>query len=252
MWRSFRVVFGLCALVAAAQAMADKFEPTISVTVADPATPIFHGKTNLPDGTGINVAVNPPGCRMEELSCVLLGQSKATVEHGEFHTERFWTQVPISQRIYTIEVLLVVPSMQPENVKKVIGEDGENMVGPLVEAFEASSLGKGGQRARYSTSAQLGDPRVAERDDPFAFEYCSALRIKELFLKTKDGGMIRQLCAMRALASSERNKAAVEAAVISRTGQADDERRAAMPHHDPGAVSLCQPPHKMTERDGCQ
>jgi hypothetical protein len=29
------------------------------------------------------------------------------------------------------------------------------------------------------------------------------------------------------------------------------EKRAAVPHTDPGAISLCPPPHKMT-RDGCQ
>jgi hypothetical protein len=31
----------------------------------------------------------------------------------------------------------------------------------------------------------------------------------------------------------------------------DEEDHTASAHHDPGAVSLCPPPHKMT-RDGCQ
>lgn len=31
----------------------------------------------------------------------------------------------------------------------------------------------------------------------------------------------------------------------------DEEDHAASAHHDPGAVSLCPPPHKIT-RDGCQ
>lgn len=36
-----------------------------------------------------------------------------------------------------------------------------------------------------------------------------------------------------------------------RTEQAEAERKATMPHNDPGAVSLCPPPRRMT-RDGCQ
>jgi hypothetical protein len=34
-------------------------------------------------------------------------------------------------------------------------------------------------------------------------------------------------------------------------GRVEAEKRAAMPHSDPGATSLCPPPHLMT-RDGCQ
>jgi hypothetical protein len=32
---------------------------------------------------------------------------------------------------------------------------------------------------------------------------------------------------------------------------AEAAKRAAAPHTDPGAISLCPPPHRMT-RDGCQ
>ena len=31
----------------------------------------------------------------------------------------------------------------------------------------------------------------------------------------------------------------------------EEQRKAALPHHDPSAVTLCPPPHRMT-RDGCQ
>jgi hypothetical protein len=32
---------------------------------------------------------------------------------------------------------------------------------------------------------------------------------------------------------------------------ADEKRKSEIPHHDPGAVSLCPPPHRMTS-DGCK
>ena len=49
---------------------------------------------------------------------------------------------------------------------------------------------------------------------------------------------------------SDRRKAAEKATRDAE--EAERQRRAAMPHNDPGAISLCRPPHKMTERDGCQ
>jgi hypothetical protein len=41
------------------------------------------------------------------------------------------------------------------------------------------------------------------------------------------------------------------AAITPAPDRAEDERRAAQPRNDPGAISLCPAPHRMT-RDGCQ
>jgi hypothetical protein len=65
----------------------------------------------------------------------------------------------------------------------------------------------------------------------------------------------RELCAplLQKLITNrqeyERKKAEDKAAAEAR--KAEEQRRTALPHNDPGAVSLCAPPRKMT-REGCQ
>jgi len=53
-----------------------------------------------------------------------------------------------------------------------------------------------------------------------------------------------------AQAEAEPEKTAAQAAAAS-PKKAEEQRHGARLHNDPGAISLCPPPHKMT-RDGCQ
>src|SRR5207248_11172106 len=75
-------------------------------------------------------------------------------------------------------------------------------------------------------------------------------QVKELTREEREAcdPLIRKL---RASAEESDRRAAAEKATRE-AEEAERQRRAAMPHNDPGAIVVCQPPHKMTERDGCQ
>lgn len=54
-----------------------------------------------------------------------------------------------------------------------------------------------------------------------------------------------------AAVDQRRQEVAEEEKQRRREADTDEQRRAALPHNDPGAVDLCPPPRKMT-RDGCR
>lgn len=88
----------------------------------------LHGTTNLPTNTNLMLSVE------ERMQGGFRGQSKCSVaSDGSFNSEAFGPRGGLKDGLYVAEVMMPIPRVQPDNVKKVIGENGENLSGPLVE-----------------------------------------------------------------------------------------------------------------------
>ena len=89
-----------------------------------PANPAIIGTTNLPDGTALLITI-------ESRENQYLEQGKVIVQSGGFNL-----QIARDKRLpagtYTVNVLLRSGSVQPENVRAIIGHDGRQLTGPLV------------------------------------------------------------------------------------------------------------------------
>ncbi len=95
---------------------------TTSLDWTDPTHPIINGKTNLPDGTFLILSVR-------EETGLFSGQDKVSVLGGRFRSGPWGPDAGLAYGSYELEVVMPVSSAQPENVRKVIGYDGENLVG---------------------------------------------------------------------------------------------------------------------------
>ena len=87
----------------------------------------LNGKTNLPTGTKLSLVVS------EKLENGFLGQSSSVVlPDGSFRTVHFGPKGGLKDGWYSASVTMPVAAVQPEAVKKVIGEKGEWLKGRLV------------------------------------------------------------------------------------------------------------------------
>lgn len=103
---------------------------TIDVNVTElPGRRIrLNGTTNLPTSTNLMLSVE------ERMQGGFRGQSKCSVaSDGSFDSEAFGPHGGLKDGLYVAEVMMPIARVQPDNVKKVIGENGENLSGPLVE-----------------------------------------------------------------------------------------------------------------------
>jgi len=107
---------------------AEAFEPTMSLTVESPLTPIFHGVTNLPDGANLMLSLTRP-------DVLYAGQTKMIVKNGKFQSERLsYRGEPLTPSRYKIEISMAASTFNPPNVRAVIGARGEKMTGQWVTA----------------------------------------------------------------------------------------------------------------------
>ena len=87
-----------------------------------------HGMTNLPTGTDLMLSI------IDTIEGDLEGQLKCSVAaDGSFEAGPFTAGDGFEDGIYVVEVLMPIPPVQPDNVKKFLGEGGEKLTGPLVE-----------------------------------------------------------------------------------------------------------------------
>lgn len=96
-----------------------------ATTTADGRVSI-EGNTNLPDNTDLVVS-------LESASIGFNAQDESKVVNGQFSAGPLGPTSGLTSASYTVEVLMPIPSVQPENVKKVLGEEGQYMSGPLVK-----------------------------------------------------------------------------------------------------------------------
>lgn len=106
-------------------------EMSFSADSANP--PVISGSTNLPDGTQLTMLLTgqlpacAPRCGWE--------YDISTVQGGRF-TARPKGSTPLMPGSYTIDVATPMASIQPENVRRIIGENGEQLRGPYVVTLE--------------------------------------------------------------------------------------------------------------------
>jgi|SRR6185312_2833281 len=97
---------------------------------------IVSGTTNLPDGTILAIGImGAAGSAFNsDPACDALGGPAVAVSHGKFGPVGLGgTYGCLTPGMYSFEVVMRAPFMQPPNVIAVIGKNGENLVGPLVK-----------------------------------------------------------------------------------------------------------------------
>jgi len=105
-----------------AEAAPSTIDVTLSATPSAGRSPVFSGRTNLPDETALNIAVETPTGRVLE-------QQIVSVRSGRFATAPFGPFVPGG---YVLHVLSYAAVLQPPTVQAVIGDLGEHLAGRLV------------------------------------------------------------------------------------------------------------------------
>jgi hypothetical protein len=112
------------------------FAPAMRLSVEDPAySPIIRGRTNLPDGTRLSIAIlrNDNRCLVEQTPSCFLAEAKTNVMSGEFATERLWISGRYVPGIYMLFTTTGQIAAQPEAVKRIVGGRAEYVTGPLVK-----------------------------------------------------------------------------------------------------------------------
>ncbi len=127
-------------------------EPTMDIFVENPLQPIFHGATNLPDGSELMLTITRPASGY-------MAQAKMTVNAGHFTTEQFSADHhPLNPGRYKVWISMGFAALQPKQVQAVIGEHGQRMTGKNV------SQQSGETTFDYKKEMELGGPASANLD----------------------------------------------------------------------------------------
>lgn len=140
-------------------------EPTIDLLIENPLRPIFHGKTNLPDGSELMLTLSRP-------ETLYMAQSKVTVNAGLFRTAQFSANnQPLNPGRYKITITMAIAYLQPHRVQEIIGDHGQRMRGKFVSA---SPLG--GSVFEYIVQKELGGPANTAMDEVARAREITAIR----------------------------------------------------------------------------
>lgn len=100
----------------------------VSVTELPDRRIRLHGTTNLPTDTKLMLSVEEP------VQGGFLGQTKCSVAaDGSFSSEALGPTGGLKDGLYIAEVVMPISRVQPDDVRRIIGENGESLSGPLVE-----------------------------------------------------------------------------------------------------------------------
>lgn len=114
---------------------------------------IVQGTTNLPDGTELLISV-------ENTQSGYHGSVNTTVSNEAFQGGPFSNgEAPLSPGSYLIHVGTGVTKVQPEQIQKIMGKNGENLKGPLVEKSDL------GTAISKDMTVQLGSSQAAKAAD---------------------------------------------------------------------------------------
>lgn len=109
-------------------AFAEDVSIALEVTTLPDNRVRLHGRANLPPGTELMLSVAEKGVRG------YVSQAKSVIsEQGEFNTDALGPQTGFQEGCYIAEVVMPIPAVQPKVVQRAIGDDGENLTGPLVK-----------------------------------------------------------------------------------------------------------------------
>ncbi len=95
--------------------------------------PLIIGTTNLPEGTELIVSV-------EGKDTKFTGQDKSTIKNGKFKCGPYGPAQGLSKGKYVADVTMPYPFVQPDHVQEIIGKNGENLKGSLVEKKKLGAL----------------------------------------------------------------------------------------------------------------
>ena len=88
----------------------------------------LYGTTNLPTNTKLILSID------ERMQSGFFGQSKCSVaSDGSFSSEALGPADGIKEGLYIAGVIMPIPRIQSDDVRKIIGENGEHLSGPYIE-----------------------------------------------------------------------------------------------------------------------
>lgn len=144
----------------------------VTVEVTPQQRVVLSGETNLPDGTIIMTSVS-------DRSTDFLGQERVTVNQGRFRSSSFGPAGGLPPGIYTAGATMPIPRVQTPEVRSIIGDDGENLVGPLVERGKLGTTVSIEERFQIGSDAEVA--RQGERRKQAVSEATAILRgLREL------------------------------------------------------------------------
>jgi len=139
---------------------------TMSTTTDGSNTPVVYGTTNLPNGTQLMVTLS-------RKASSYFAQENVTVTEGHFHAGPFSQsssamktgpssnqQQALNPGAYTIDVSSPGAMLQPNSVRKVIGEDGGKMQGPYAHRSEFY-----GKVVQFYAKVQIGSSQSPSMDN---------------------------------------------------------------------------------------
>ena len=145
-------VFFLISLFLSAHAFA--FTVTMSATTDGTDRPVVIGKTNLPDGIELLIEIHRRGSDYK-------AQDSTKVVGGAFRAGPFSQKGSgLNPGIYSLEVIMTVPNLQPPSTWPVIGNGGTNMQGALVRKSPI-----GGNVIEYKSTFKVGGGNASVEKD---------------------------------------------------------------------------------------
>ncbi|MES2463758.1 MAG: hypothetical protein V4671_24580 [Armatimonadota bacterium] len=141
----------------------------------------FIGTTNLPDDMAFMVTVDQQGAGMT-------GQTSSVIRKGRIETQAIGPETGLSSGIYDANLTVSVPMTQPDSVKAIIGQQGENLRGPLVERSDLGpsvsvntrfSVGPNGVKQGVSAKDRQTTRRLKQANIEEARSILKALRLME-------------------------------------------------------------------------
>ena len=145
------------AVLILASAHASAFTVVMNAKAEGGDKPTIVGTTNLPDGSYLMITVS----RKESKFIV---QDKVTVNGGTFRAGPFsGGGAALNPSTYSVEIATPLPSLQPPPTWPIIGNDGENMQGPLVKKSKY-----GGKIVEYATTFKVGAGKPSAEKDSAA------------------------------------------------------------------------------------
>lgn len=115
----------------------------------------ISGSTNLPDQTELNITV-------EDSKSEWRSQTEAVVSGGTFFIQKLEIAYGLTPDKYEIRITQLVPPLQPELVKQVVGDHGEYLTGELVSDSE---MGKSASFSIYLTHGSEHEISLAKEGE---------------------------------------------------------------------------------------
>ncbi|WP_051258299.1 hypothetical protein [Teredinibacter turnerae] len=126
------------------KSMSEEARVSAAANQTDDGRIVVTGETNLPDSTELLISLSNEAVGFT-------AQDKSAVRNGKFSAGPLGPKSGLTAGNYVIEVMMPVPSVQPESVQSIIGNEGQYLTGPLVK-----DSSWGGKTVEYSFPYTFG------------------------------------------------------------------------------------------------